>query len=107
VSNPALGERHAEGVHANQVDPRDIRWEEDVPAYRVYFHASEGSSDEWRPTGATDVHEVLAWATGPDGRGRRFELFVEWSAGEGRGLLRLAGVNPNAPWEGGDRAATR
>jgi len=84
-------------VHANEVDPRDIRWEEDSPAYRVYFYTSGGSSYEWRLTGATDVHEVLAWATGPDGRGRRFQLFVEWSTGEGRGLLRLAGDDPNAP----------
>lgn len=95
-------------MHAATLDPRDIRWEQDLPTYRVYFyeraalgpeeedgHSSWGAY-EWRLTGATDVHEVLAWATGPEGRGRRFELFVEWSTAEGTGLLRLAGENPNA-----------
>jgi hypothetical protein len=34
-------------------------------------------SEEWRLAGAEDVHQVLAWAAGPAGRGRPFELFVE------------------------------
>jgi hypothetical protein len=85
------------------VDPRDIQWEEDVPTYRVYFWAGGAggsaheatpalSSEEWRLTGATDVEEVLAWATGPTGRGRVFQLYVEAAAAHARpGLLRLAG----------------
>ena len=51
-------------------------------------------SQEWRLTGAADVHEVLAWASGPAGRGRRFELFVEAKSSGGPGLLRLAGTSP-------------
>ncbi|MDT0276394.1 hypothetical protein [Blastococcus goldschmidtiae] len=77
-------------MHAASVDPRDTRWEEPSPVYRVYFW-DRGSSYEWRLTGATDVHEVLARATGPAGRGRAFELFVETSTGQGPGLIHLAG----------------
>ncbi|RBY88311.1 hypothetical protein DQ240_05645 [Blastococcus sp. TF02A-26] len=80
----------------------------DDPVYRVYFwsgpSAEPGSDgvlvvpycEEWRLTGAADVHEVLAWANGPEARGRVFELFVESSHGE-LGLLRLAGTSPTRP----------
>lgn len=85
------------------VDPRDTRWEVESPVYRVYFWhrpAGEPASGqeqmmwhchEWRLTEAADVHEVLAWANGPEGRGRVFELFVEASHSDGLALLRLAG----------------
>jgi hypothetical protein len=88
------------------VDPRDTRWEQSSPIYRVYFWhrpPAESGTDqermmwhcqEWRLTEAADVHEVLAWANGPDGRGRMFELFVEASDSHGLGLLRLAGTSP-------------
>ena len=88
------------------VDPRDTRWEVDNPVYRVYFWhrpaVAPGSDqelwmwhcEEWRLTGAADVHEVLAWANGPEARARVFELFVESSRGE-LGLLRLAGTSPD------------
>lgn len=93
---------------AAPVDPRDTRWEVDIPVYRVYFWhrpAAEPGTDqerlmwhcsEWRLTEATDVHEVLAWANGPEGRGRAFELYVEASHSDGLGLLRLAGTTSHA-----------
>jgi hypothetical protein len=91
------------------VDPRDTRWEQSSPVYRVYFwqrpSAELGSdqerlmwqSEEWRLTEAADLHEVLAWANGPHARGRMFELFVEASSSDGLGLLRLAGSSPSDP----------
>ncbi len=91
------------------VDPRDTRWEQSFPVYRVYFwerpSAEPGAdqesvmwhSEEWRLTDAADVHEVLAWAKGPNGRGRTFELFVETSTSDGLALLRLAGTSPADP----------
>jgi hypothetical protein len=100
--------RHPAGVITAPVDPRDIRWEVDLPIYRVYFWhrpaAEPGvgqelmgwSSDEWRLTNAADVHEVLVWANGPAGRGRVFELYVEASHSDGLALLRLAGSTSDA-----------
>jgi hypothetical protein len=91
------------------VDPRDARWEVDFPSYRVYFwhrpSAEPGCDrerlmwhcEEWRLTGAADVHEVLAGANGPEARGRVSELFVEVSRGNALGLLRLAGTSPTRP----------
>lgn len=88
------------------VDPRDVRWEEPTPVYRVYFWHQppiEGVDpdlvgwhcEEWRVTEAADVHEVLAWANGPAGDGRVYELFAEVTNGRGLGLLQLAGECPN------------
>ena len=93
---------------AAPADPRDTRWEVDTPIYRVYFwhrpaaEPGQGreipmwSSDEWRLTDAADVHEALAWANGPEGRGRVFELYVEALHSDGLGLLRLAGSTSDA-----------
>lgn len=91
------------------VDPRDTQWEQPDPAFRVYFWDRspapaevDGSnvltrSEEWRVAGAKDVHQVSAWATGPAGRGRPFELFVEARNGESPGLIRLAGTGMTGP----------
>lgn len=96
------------GVRTAPVDPRDTRWDVDSPIYRVYFWhrppAEPGTDHErmgWhceerRVTEATDVLEVLAWANGPDGRGRLFELFVEATHSDGLALLRLAGTTSDA-----------
>ncbi len=80
----------------------------DTPIYRVYFWhrpAAKPGADqerlmwhcsEWRLTDAADVHEALAWANGPEGRGRVFELYVEALHSDGLGLLRLAGSTSDA-----------
>lgn len=90
-------------MDAAPIDPRDGKWEQKSPVYRVCFWepaplppgvdiSHQGwSSEEWRLTDAADVHEVLAWATGPVGQDRRFELFVEVAAQRGLGLRRLSG----------------
>ncbi|WP_130179262.1 hypothetical protein [Cryobacterium sp. SO1] len=92
-------------METRPIDPRDISWEQDDPAYRVYFWElySAGyapSSDEWQVTHA-DVHEVITWAEKERGD-RGYELFVEhqerreertgWA--HTLGLIRLAGENP-------------
>ena len=70
------------------VDPRDVEWEDDSPAYRVYF---------WRqqtlPDGA-DILEVLAWASRKS-RGQSFQVFVEHRDNRGvLGSIRLHGKDP-------------
>jgi hypothetical protein len=61
-------------VRTDGVDPRDTRWEENDPVYRVYFwhrppppdgvpaDSVMWHCDEQRLVGARDVHEVTAWA---------------------------------------------
>ena len=92
-------------MEARPIDPRDIAWEQDNPAYRVYFWelSSDGfapASDEWQITDAS-VHEVITWAEKERGD-RNYELFIEHQErNEGRtgwvdslGLIRLSGENP-------------
>lgn len=88
-------------VTARPVDPRDQWWEVDHPAYRVYFFVqpdpgppSGWASDEWEITGA-DVDEVLTWAR-ENADGRRFIVYVRVDHGDGLGLVRLLGSDPNA-----------
>jgi hypothetical protein len=97
-------------VEIAPVDPRDSEWEQAHPVYRVYFWAQAQAppvsaqhqvtamwrSEEWRLTIADDVHEVLDWANGAAGRGRRFTLYIETDTAEGRGLAHLAGTDPTA-----------
>ncbi len=92
-------------MDATPVDPRDVSWEVDSPAFRVYFwqrvkapavvvpELAGRSSEEWRLTGARDVHEVLEWAALRVGD-RSYTLHVEVDTVEGRGLIRLAGADP-------------
>jgi hypothetical protein len=80
-------------MDAVAVDPRDQTWEVDRPRYRVYFHEVNGASDEYEVTGA-DVDEVIAWAEEQCGR-RMYVLYVCVPA-DGFGLVRRAGVDPNA-----------
>ena len=90
------------GVEVEQVDPGDVGWGHDRPAYRVHFwdrRASAGGggtewrSDEWRVADAREVDEVLAWAA-THAAGRRVELLVEVTASAGLGVVRLAGIDP-------------
>jgi len=86
-------------MHAQPVDPRDIEWEVDRPAYRVYFwqqidglQDAGWASEEWQLDGS-DVHEVLAWAE-KDQAHRAYTLYVCCTR-EGRpGLIRLCGTDP-------------
>lgn len=80
-------------VAAEGVDPRDVSWEVEDPAYRVYFHGRAGHADEWRVTGARSVNEVVAWAN-ERADGRSYVLYVEVKTAE-TGLVRLDGFDPN------------
>ena len=86
-------------MEATLIDPRDVSWEVDSPAYRVYFWGRPSPTwawqcEEWRLTAAHDVHEVLAWADGRAGD-RTFTVQAEVDvSGEGRGMIRLAGTDP-------------
>ena len=81
-------------MHVEPLDPRDVSWELDRPAYRVVFwspFAGGGwSSDTFEITGA-DVADVIAWA---EERGDRYVLYVCTDNDDGKGLLRLAGTDP-------------
>lgn len=88
-------------MQVRRVDPRDIRWEIDTPAYRVYFWSRPGdhpdsswASDEWQIEGA-DVQEVMAWA-GTDKSRRAYTLYVCCTRGTEPGLIRLHGSDPTA-----------
>lgn len=90
------------------IDPRDVTWELQNPAYRVSFWAvPDRASYEWRITDATDVYEVIAWAEAERGE-RTYELFIEHvdrASGSGErmkelGLIRLAGDDPTAARRG-------
>lgn len=74
------------------VNPRDQTWEVAAPAYRVYFHETDGSSDEHELTGS-DVGEVLAWADARSA-GRSYVIHACVDR-DGLGLVRLAGHDPN------------
>lgn len=88
------------------VDPPEACWEDDTPAYRVYFWhqppAPPGvrqeqvmySSDEYRLQGAVDVQEVLAWVSARARPDQTFTLYAEHQDEDGVGLLRLSGVDP-------------
>jgi hypothetical protein len=75
------------------VDPRDQTWELDQPDYRVYVHDANGASDEYELRDA-DVADVLAWAR-DQSAGRTFVLYA-CVPGDGLGLVRLQGRDPNA-----------
>lgn len=77
------------GLHAEQVDPRDVEVENEAPVYRVYFVTQSGATDEYRLTGASDVRDALAWGT-QHAEGRGFQLYLETEAATGRRLDLLA-----------------
>ena len=83
-------------VDIRPADPRDIRWEIDDPAYRVYFWRPDqgGSgwvSEEWEITGA-GVAAVQEWAA-ERADGRRFVLYARAETADGPGLIRLHGTD--------------
>ena len=78
-------------MRAEPVDPRDIEWERDEVAYRVYFWRGT-SSYEWRVTEA-DVSEILAWAH-ENADGRRITMWVEHTENDQLGMIRLEGWEP-------------
>ncbi len=91
-------------MQAQPVDPRDKRWEDSWPAYRVYFWGPMGppssgawASDEWRLTD-TDIDQVLEWANAR-ASGGQFVVYVEVnrSTDDGSGLVRLLGPDPTDP----------
>jgi hypothetical protein len=94
-----------ETLRVRSVDPRDIAWEVDTPAYRVYFWSlplgpppsGEGrrawSSDEYEVEDA-DVSAVLEWANFEASPGRTFTLYAVVHRNGTIGLVRLAGVDP-------------
>ena len=89
-----------------RIDPRDSEWEDDRPAYRVYFWhqppAPAGKrqgqvayhSDEYRLRGAVDVHEVLTWAADTARPEQTFTLYIERVEDGSPGLIHLAGSDP-------------
>jgi hypothetical protein len=93
-------------VIIEKIDPRDISWEVDQPAYRVYFWHQQVAPvgipqehmgyvcDENRLVGATDVREVLDWATSESRPDQTFTLYAEYSHDGERGLVRLVGTDP-------------
>ena len=81
-------------MRAEPVDPRDIAWERDEVAYRVYFWRGAGASDEWRVTEA-DVTEVLDWAR-KEAQGRYITMWVEHTHNGDLGMIRLKGWEPTS-----------
>lgn len=96
-------------MRVEPVDPRDALWEDDMPVYRVYFWSKASApphlpsemvgwqSDEYEVREAVDVHEVIAWAQGPEHRGRAFTLYVSLECGGEPGRVLLAGIDPTDP----------
>lgn len=103
---------------ARPVDPRDIGWEVDRPAFRVYLwrqarledrppeHRPAGlrQSDmgwvclEWELTGG-DVDDVLSWADAHAVGRDVAEVWVvvaDRGDGHGKGMVRLRGYTPTA-----------
>jgi hypothetical protein len=76
-------------VRATPVDRGDQWWENDGPAYRVYFWTGESRCDEWELTEA-DVDEVLACADAQAG-GRTMSVWVVHRDDDGVGLIRFGG----------------
>ncbi len=80
------------------MDPRDQKWQNDSPVFRVYFW-------ERLPTGAyrsdereireADVLEVLCWADEAKGD-RTFTLYLCSEDDGGLGLILLTGSDPTA-----------
>ena len=80
------------------VDPRDIEWGEDSPAYRVYFwRRGPGGyeAEEFLLAGVKDVHEVLRWSE-TNAEGREATVYAVVQVAGQRGVIRLAGTDPTA-----------
>jgi hypothetical protein len=89
-------------IKARPIDPRDNLWEIDRPLYRVYFWRRQGPdedsmwvSDEWELTDVDDVVAAMGWAES-NCNGRQFVIYVSALTDDGRGLIRLLGLDPSA-----------
>lgn len=90
------------------MDPRDIGWEIESPSYRVYFweqpprpphvpgYVSTWRSNEFELSEVDDVTEVLDWAKATAPPGGTYVVYAVVEGAAGRGLVRLAGVDPLA-----------
>jgi hypothetical protein len=91
-------------MEVRRVDPRDAEWEEDFPAYRVYFFTDPGpglhgwASDEFEIVKASDVRSVIEWAEN-EAAGRTYIVYALVAAPRptSTGLLTLLGHDPNRP----------
>ena len=83
-------------VRARSIDPRDSRWEELTPRFRVYFWAPAG--DGWASrefeVEADDVDAVRRWIEEHRAEAETFTLFAVVDRNDERGLLRLLGTDP-------------
>jgi hypothetical protein len=95
-SHVELGGGRLMRVICQPVDPRDTRWEDDYPTYRVYFwRRDDARSDEWRVTDSVNVRDVLEWADGRVQPGWTYQVFVAVNASRGLGTIRLLGRDPS------------
>ncbi|WP_405747224.1 hypothetical protein OG422_29180 [Streptomyces sp. NBC_01525] len=80
-------------MERRSVDPRDISWEQENPAYRVYFWDKESvTSHEFEVTDST-IDEVLSWTRSrATEEGWEYTLYVKVSDPEGDGLVRIDGL---------------
>jgi hypothetical protein len=86
-------------VKVEAVDPRDTRWVDHHPVFRVYFwrEAHGWSSEEYEVTDA-DVAGVLVWAASQlPAKGTEFALYLRRSEADAPGLVLLAGRDPSEP----------
>jgi hypothetical protein len=97
-------------MEIRQVDPTDVSWAFDVPAYRVYFWkkptltrplppgAREDrlmyTSYEYEFTGCHNVREVIGWADENAGADRTYTLYAVVRIGDDLALVRLFGIDP-------------
>lgn len=89
------------------VDPRDVQWEVERPAYRVYFWHQPPAPpgvpqeqmgwhcDEHRLSEVSDVEAVVAWARTTARPDQTFVVFVEHEEDGRTGLLRVLGADPH------------
>jgi hypothetical protein len=79
-------------MQATLVDPRDQRWEENRPRYRVtLWKAGYRGSADYDVTDATDVEEVLRWARENIPAAGHYTVAVVADIGGSLGLIVIAG----------------
>lgn len=93
------------GMHIQPVDPRDSRWQDDNPIFRVTFWTVHDdargqpayASAEYQITGeGVDVREVLSWAREMGNGSSATVIYVlVRDADDQPGLVRISGHEPN------------